>query len=48
MGVSGLQGSLQSGCLMEQLLEPKFVDLVDGDEEELIVFGPIAERLLKL
>jgi hypothetical protein len=32
---------------VEDLLEPKLIDLVDGDEKQLIVFRAIAEWLLQ-
>src|SRR5204862_2254687 len=36
-GVAGLEQRLQVGQLVEQLLEPQLVDLVDDDEQELVV-----------
>jgi hypothetical protein len=42
MGVASLKSRLQSGCFMEELLEPQLVDLMDGDEEQLIVLWTIA------
>ena len=33
--------------LVQQLLEPELVDLVDDDEEQLVVFGPVGPRLLQ-
>ncbi len=32
---------------VEDLLEPKLIDLVDGDEKQLIVLRAIAEWLLQ-
>ena len=44
--------SRRSSCgdaieFVEQLLEPQLVDLVDDDEEQLVVFGPVGARLLQ-
>ena len=33
--------------LVQQLLEPQLVDLVDDDEEQLVVFGTLGTRLLQ-
>jgi hypothetical protein len=33
--------------LVQQLLEPELVDLVDDDEERLVVLRPVGARLLQ-
>jgi hypothetical protein len=38
-GVAVLQATLQVRALVQQLLEPELVDLVDDDEQELVVLG---------
>jgi len=43
-----LEGFLRPFKFVQDLLEPKFVDLVDGDEEKLVVFGGIRSRALEL
>ena len=37
--VAVLQAALQVCALVQELLEPELVDLVDDDEEELVVLG---------
>jgi hypothetical protein len=32
---------------VQQLLEPEFVDLMDDDEEQFVVFRPLRARLLQ-
>ena len=34
--------------LVQHLLEPQLVDLVDDDEEHFVVLGPVGERVLEL
>ena len=34
--------------LVQHLLEPELVDLVDDDEEQLVVLGPVGARLLEV
>ena len=46
--VTGFEQPLESAGLVEELLEPELVDLVDDDEEHLVMLGPVAERLLQL
>ena len=46
--VAGLQRALQPVELVQQLLEPELVDLVDDDEEHLVVLGPVGQRRLQL
>jgi len=41
-----LERPLEIRRLVQQHLEPELVDLVDDDEEELVVFGPVGQRLL--
>ena len=38
-GVPVLQPALQVRTLVQQLLEPELIDLVDDDEQELVVLG---------
>jgi hypothetical protein len=38
---------LKRSQLVEHLLKPQFIDLVDGDEQEFIVLGTIREWLLQ-
>ena len=45
-GVAGLERPLQIRRLVQQHLEPELVDLVDDDEEQLVVLGPVRQRLL--
>ncbi|CAB4580294.1 unannotated protein [freshwater metagenome] len=47
MCVTDLQGRLKSGQFMEYLLEPQLIDLVNGNEEQLVVLGAIREWLLQ-
>ena len=39
--------ALQLRALVQQLLEPELVDLVDDDEEEFVVLRPPRARLLQ-
>ena len=45
-GVAGLERPLEVRRLVEEHLEPELVDLVDDDEEQLVVLGPVRQRLL--
>jgi hypothetical protein len=47
MRISSLQRFLGSGDFVQDLLEPKLINLVNGYEQELIVLRAIAERLLE-
>ena len=47
MRVVGGQQLTHTIELVQQLLEPQLVDLVNDDEEELVVFGPGGARLLQ-
>jgi hypothetical protein len=38
-GVAVLQAALQVRALVQKLLEPELVDLVDDDEQEFVVLG---------
>jgi len=38
-GVAVLQAALQVRALVQELLEPQLVDLVNDDEQELVVLG---------
>lgn len=40
MGVALLETLLQIGRLVEHLLEPELVHLMNHDEEHLVVLGP--------
>ena len=42
-----LEQALQAAHLVEDLLEPELVDLVDDDEEHLVVFRAVAQRPLQ-
>jgi hypothetical protein len=48
VGVPSFERALQRSRFVKKLLEPEFIDLGDGDEQQLIVLGAIAEGLLKL
>ena len=49
--VARLEGPLDLGQLVDELLEPQLVDLVDDDEQELVMLGPAVhvarQRLLR-
>ena len=47
MGVARFQSSLKSGELVQNLLKPQFIDLVDRDEEQLIVLRSLRKGLLE-
>jgi hypothetical protein len=47
VGVPCLQGRLERSKFVEHLLKPQFIDLVNGDEQELIVLRAIGEWLLQ-
>ena len=47
MSVTALQSGLQSRKLVENLLEPELIDLMNGDEQQLIVLRSIGEWLLQ-
>jgi hypothetical protein len=47
MRISSLKRFLGGGNFVQDLLEPKFVNLVNGYEQKLIVLRAITERLLK-
>lgn len=42
-----LQHVLEAAQLVESLLEPELVDLMNDDEEQLIVLGAVREGLLE-
>jgi hypothetical protein len=39
--------TLEIAHLVQELLEPKLVHLVDDNEEDLVVFGPVRQRPLQ-
>src|SRR5207247_7927717 len=45
--VAPREQALEEVQLVQQLLEPQLVDLVDDDEQQLVVLGPVRERLLE-
>jgi hypothetical protein len=47
MGVTLFECNLQSSGLMEKLLEPKFIYLVNSDEQKLIVLRSVTQWLLE-
>jgi hypothetical protein len=42
-----LQRDLKGGDFVKDLLEPEFIDLVDGDEQQFVVLWAIAQGLLQ-
>ena len=47
-GIVSLEQPLHPIDLVQDLLEPELVDLVNDDEEQLVVFGPVRAWLLKI
>jgi hypothetical protein len=47
VGITLLQSWLKRRKLVKNLLEPELVDLVNGDEKQLIVLGTIRKWFLK-
>jgi hypothetical protein len=47
VSVTVFQSGLQSRKLVENLLEPELIDLMNGDEQQLIVLRAIGEWLLQ-
>jgi hypothetical protein len=47
VSVTVFQSGLQSRKLVENLLEPELIDLMNGDEQQLIVLRSIGEWLLQ-
>jgi hypothetical protein len=47
VSVPALQSRLQGFELVQHLLEPQFIHLVNGDEQQLIVLRPLREGLLE-
>jgi hypothetical protein len=46
MSLGSLKSDLQCRTFVQELLEPKLINLVNRYEEKLIVFWSIRERLL--
>ena len=44
---SSLQGAANAIDLVQELLEPELVNLVDDDEEQLVVLRPLRSGLLE-
>ena len=47
MGLVAAQQLLDTIELVQQLLEPQLVDLMDDDEQQLVVLGTVGPRLLQ-